>query len=108
MTELIGISGSPRAGSVNSALLRYAQAVMPHGATLNIASIAEIPPAIRALDMRPWFGRTLFVPHAVSVFDSEGNILDEALAKRVARFMEVDVDFIKNNTPQYTRGPMES
>ena len=43
MTELIGISGSLRAGSFNSALLRHAQSVMPEGAVLHIASIAEIP-----------------------------------------------------------------
>lgn len=43
MTRIVGISGSLRKASLNSALLRAAQAVMPPGATLDIASIADIP-----------------------------------------------------------------
>lgn len=43
MTTLIGISGSLRAGSLNSALLRAARDLMPEGARLEIGSIAEIP-----------------------------------------------------------------
>lgn len=183
MTELIGISGSLRAGSFNSALLKYAQSVVPQGSMMHVASIAEIPlynadvekakglplvvaelkeqisaadglllvtpeynnsipgvlknaidwltrpasdipkifggrpvaimgatprhlgtslsqtawlPVIRALGMCPWFGRTVYVSHAASVFDSEGNITDEALATRVARFMEGYIEFIRN------------
>jgi NAD(P)H-dependent FMN reductase len=43
MTTILGISGSLRAGSFNSALLRAAQTEMPAGATLEIATIADIP-----------------------------------------------------------------
>jgi NAD(P)H-dependent FMN reductase len=43
MTRIIGISGSLRAGSYNSALLRTAAALMPPGATLDIATIRGIP-----------------------------------------------------------------
>ncbi len=43
MTSLIGISGSLRQGSFNTALLRAAGDLMPDGATLEIRSIAEIP-----------------------------------------------------------------
>ncbi len=43
MTRIIGISGSLRAGSYNTALLRTAAALMPAGATLEIASIRDIP-----------------------------------------------------------------
>jgi len=43
MTTVVGISGSLRAGSFNSALLRAAQGEMPAGATLEIATIAGIP-----------------------------------------------------------------
>jgi chromate reductase, NAD(P)H dehydrogenase (quinone) len=43
MARLIGLSGSLRKGSYNSALLRAAAAVMPAGSTLEIASIAGIP-----------------------------------------------------------------
>lgn len=40
---LVGLSGSLRAGSLNSALLRAAQGAMPPGARLEIRSIASIP-----------------------------------------------------------------
>ncbi len=43
MIELIGISGSLRQGSFNTALLRAAAALMPEGARLTIESIGEIP-----------------------------------------------------------------
>ena len=43
MTHLVGLSGSLRHGSYNSALLRAAEARMPAGSTLEIASIRGIP-----------------------------------------------------------------
>jgi len=43
MTTIIGISGSLRAGSFNSALLRAAADEMPSGTALEIASIKGIP-----------------------------------------------------------------
>ncbi|MDB5684112.1 MAG: reductase [Sphingomonas bacterium] len=43
MTIIVGISGSLRKHSYNSGLLRAAQAMMPAGARLEIASIAGIP-----------------------------------------------------------------
>ncbi|MDF3035193.1 MAG: NAD(P)H-dependent oxidoreductase [Paucimonas sp.] len=43
MTTLIGISGSLRTASLNSALLRAASQLMPVGATLEIAAIKGIP-----------------------------------------------------------------
>jgi len=43
MTTLIGLSGSLREGSFNSALLRAAAALVPPGATLEIATIRCIP-----------------------------------------------------------------
>ena len=43
MTRVLGISGSLRRGSYNSALLRAAQRLMPEDATLEIASIRGIP-----------------------------------------------------------------
>src|SRR5687767_10852167 len=41
--EIVGISGSLRAGSYNAALLRAARDVAPEGARVEIASIREIP-----------------------------------------------------------------
>lgn len=43
MTTIIGISGSLRTASLNSALLRAASELMPSGSTLEIASIKGIP-----------------------------------------------------------------
>lgn len=43
MTKLVGIAGSLRRASYNAGLLRAAQALIPEGATLDIASISEIP-----------------------------------------------------------------
>jgi chromate reductase, NAD(P)H dehydrogenase (quinone) len=43
MTRVLGISGSLRRGSYNSALLRAAQRLMPEDATLEIATVRGIP-----------------------------------------------------------------
>ena len=43
MVTIVGISGSLRRGSYNSALLRAAAALMPEGAELRIATIRDIP-----------------------------------------------------------------
>jgi chromate reductase, NAD(P)H dehydrogenase (quinone) len=43
MTKLIGLSGSLRRGSFNSALLRAAADLMPEGTELTIGSIRDIP-----------------------------------------------------------------
>ena len=43
MTRLIGLSGSLRKGSFNSALLRAAVAVAPDGVELTIGTIADFP-----------------------------------------------------------------
>ena len=43
MTTLIGLSGSLRRGSYNSAVLRAAAALMPAGSELKVESIAGIP-----------------------------------------------------------------
>ena len=43
MTTILGISGSLRAGSLNSSLLRAAVGQMPTGVTLEIGSIKGIP-----------------------------------------------------------------
>jgi chromate reductase len=43
MLSFLGISGSLRTGSLNTALLRVAVALVPEGVTLKIADIADIP-----------------------------------------------------------------
>lgn len=43
MAELIGVSGSLRAGSYNTALLRAAAELVPDGTTLEVVSIDSVP-----------------------------------------------------------------
>ncbi|MDP3138199.1 MAG: NAD(P)H-dependent oxidoreductase, partial [Burkholderiaceae bacterium] len=43
MTRILGLSGSLRAGSFNTALLRAAAALMPAGASLDLATLHGIP-----------------------------------------------------------------
>lgn len=43
MTKIIGITGSLRSGSFNTALLRTAAGLMPSGVTLEIATLKGIP-----------------------------------------------------------------
>jgi len=43
MTKILGISGSLRKGSYNTALLNAAASLMPEGATLEVGSIKGIP-----------------------------------------------------------------
>lgn len=43
MSKILGLSGSLRAGSFNTALLRAAAGLMPAGATLEVATLAGIP-----------------------------------------------------------------
>jgi chromate reductase len=43
MTRLVGISGSLREGSFNTALLHSTQDLMPSGATVSVASIQSVP-----------------------------------------------------------------
>ncbi len=43
MTHLLAISGSLRQASLNTALLRAAQALLPEGVTLTLLSIADVP-----------------------------------------------------------------
>ena len=43
MIRIIGISGSLRKGSYNTALLKTAKEMMPNGAELKIVAIDEVP-----------------------------------------------------------------
>ena len=174
MTRVLGISGSLRAGSYNTSLLRAAQGLMPDGAHLEIATVHGIPlydgdveqreglpsavqalkeqivasdgvllatpeysngipgvfknaidwlsrppadaprifrdrpfavigaspggfgtilaqgawlPVLRTLGARHWNGGRLMVSRASSVFDADGKLTDEAVAKQLAQFL---------------------
>jgi NAD(P)H-dependent FMN reductase len=81
MTTLIGISGSLRSASYNTALLRAAAQACPAGTTLEIASIREIPLYDAELEARAF-------PEAVS-----------ALKERIARAQGLVIA-----TPEYNNG----
>lgn len=180
--KIVGISGSLRKGSYNSALLRAAAQVLPAGVQLEIGSIRDIPlydgdveandgipasvqtlksriiqadglllvtpeynnsmpgvlknaidwlsrppadsaqvfgnrpvtimgaspggfgtvlsqaawlPVLRTLGMRPWFGPKMLVSHANKVFDTNGELQDEAVRKQLTTFMQGFAQFIQ-------------
>ena len=43
MTRIVGLSGSLRRGSLNTALLRAARSLLPPGASLELADIRDVP-----------------------------------------------------------------
>jgi len=51
-------------------------------------------PVVRVLGMRPWFGRTLYVANAGSVFDKDGKLVDEQVRKQLTGFMAGFAEFV--------------
>jgi NAD(P)H-dependent FMN reductase len=51
-------------------------------------------PVLRVLGMRPWFGRTVYVANAGSVFDKDGRLVDEQVRKQLAAFMAGFAGFV--------------
>lgn len=181
MATILGISGSLRKGSVNTALLRAAAEVAPTGVTVDTAWLQGIPlydgdvereqgipdavshlkeriaaadglllvtpeynnslpgvfknaidwlsrppadiarvfgdrpvavtgatpgrggtrlaqqawlPVIRTLGMRPWFGAQLYVAGAGSVFDPQGNLVDDTIRELLTKFMAGFAEFV--------------
>ena len=52
-------------------------------------------PVLRALGMRPWFGRTLTVASAGKSFDAQGKLVDEQLRKLLSEFMAGYAEFLR-------------
>jgi NAD(P)H-dependent FMN reductase len=82
MTRILGLSGSLRAGSFNTALLRAAAALMPAGASLDVATLHGIPLYDGDAEARDG------IPAAVT-----------ALKQRI-----VDSDALLIATPEYNNG----
>jgi NAD(P)H-dependent FMN reductase len=182
VTTLIGISGSLRRQSFNSALLNAARALMPEGARLEIADISAIPlynydvevegippavvqlkdqvaaadgllictpeynnslpgvlknvidwlsrppedaarvfhgrcvavmgaspgpfgtilsqnawlPVLRTLRTRPWFEGRLMVSRAGTVFNEQGELIDEKVRGQLRQFVQGFVEFVRD------------
>lgn len=58
----------------------------PGGAGTRSAQYALLP-TLRALGTRVWSGKTLYVAGAVKVFDEQGQVADEDMAKRFSDFI---------------------
>jgi len=51
-------------------------------------------PTLRALGTRVWSGKTLYVSGASEVFDDQGQVVDEAIDKRMKDFMAGFCEFV--------------
>jgi NAD(P)H-dependent FMN reductase len=51
-------------------------------------------PVLRALGVRPWLGKQLYVAGAGQVFDAEGGLVDEKVRKLLSEFMAAFTRFI--------------
>jgi chromate reductase, NAD(P)H dehydrogenase (quinone) len=54
-------------------------------------------PVLRALGTRPWFGGTLLVSHANSVFSDSGELTNDATRAQISKFMVGFAAFIQSN-----------
>ncbi len=184
MLRLIGLSGSPRQGSFNTALLRAAASLMPDGSDLTVYTVRGIPlydadaeaaqgipavvtelkeaiaaadglilaspeynnsipgvtknaidwltrppadiprvfggkpvavigatpggfgtilaqnewlPTLRYLGTRPWFGGRLLVSHANTLFDAQGQLIDDKTRDQLQKFVHGFVEFAKSS-----------
>lgn len=52
-------------------------------------------PVLRTLGTHPWFGGRLMVSRASSVFDADGNLIDETLRERLQKFVHGFVEFVR-------------
>ncbi len=66
----------------------------PSGFGTLLAQTAWLP-VLRALGTRPWFGPKLTVSRAQSVFDSQGNLVDEQAREQIVAFIAGFAAFIE-------------
>jgi chromate reductase len=65
----------------------------PGGGGTRLAQTAWLP-VLRTLGTRAWFGKQLYVASAGEVFDAEGRLVDEKIAKHLAGFMAGFAEFV--------------
>jgi len=56
-------------------------------------------PVLRTLGTRTWFGGRLQVSRAGNVFNTAGELTDEAIRAQLRKYLAGFVDFIRNRTP---------
>ena len=52
-------------------------------------------PVLQTLGTRPWFGGQMLVPRAHEAFDDDGELADDALRERIARFVAGFAEFAR-------------
>jgi len=57
-------------------------------------------PVLRTLGTQQWHGGRLQVAHAGKVFDEQGELVDEAIGKRLAGFLQGFADHIRRHGPR--------
>ncbi len=65
----------------------------PGMAGTRLAQTAWLP-VLRALGMKPWFGRQLYVSGAYKIFDESGRLADDDIRKRLERFVTDFAGFV--------------
>lgn len=51
-------------------------------------------PVFRTLNMRPWFGQSLYLGAAHKAFDADGKPIDEAARARLAKYVAGFAEFV--------------
>ncbi len=61
----------------------------------NILSQSAWLPVLATLGTRPWFGGRLMVSRAATVFDANGQLIDEGIKTQLQKFLAGFADFVK-------------
>lgn len=105
MLAVIGISGTLRRASYNSAVLRAAASliILSQNAWLPTYRII-LPqnawlPTYRTLGAEVWPGGRLLIARAARVIDANGEIIDPVTRDHVAKFVGGFVEFVRRHRP---------
>lgn len=113
MTKLLGISGSLRAKSFNTAPLRAAHRLPADvfkdrpvavigaspGGFGTILSQSHWLPVLRALGVRHWSGGRLMVSRAAAVFAADGSLQDDVIRRQLADFIAGFATYVQATAP---------